>query len=85
MNQLTMTAFTPALGYGQAHGIAVLTGPRELTEAEIEMVGGGFPIVIAPIVIKGAEIAAAAFIGGFFGAAGAASFDYFFNDHTGSR
>ena len=31
------------------------------------MVSGGLPFVIAPIVVKGAELAAAAFIGGFFG------------------
>lgn len=67
MNQLTYAGFNPAFSCGPAHGVAILSGPRELTEEEIEMVSGGLPFVIAPIVIKGAELAAAAFIGGFFG------------------
>ena len=67
MNQLTYAGFNPAFSCGSAHGVAALSGPRELTEEEIEMVSGGLPFVIAPIVIKGAELAAAAFIGGFFG------------------
>ena len=62
-----MTSFNPAFSCGPTPCPAVLSGPRELTDAEIEMVSGGLPFVIAPIVIKGAELAAAAFIGGFFG------------------
>lgn len=66
MNQLTMTTYTPAFGCGQAQGIAVLNGPRELTEAEIDSVNGG----IAPLVIAGAKIAGAAFLTGFGAAVG---------------
>lgn len=61
MNQLTYAGFNPAFSCGSAHGIAVLSGPRELTEEEIEMVSGG----IAPVLILGARIAGAAFATGF--------------------
>jgi len=67
MNTLTVTGFNTVLAAGPSHGMAALSGPRELTQEEIEIVSGGLPFVIAPIVIKGAELAAAAFIGGFFG------------------
>jgi hypothetical protein len=67
MNTLTVTGFNTVLASGPALGIATLSGPRELTQEDIEMVSGGLPFVIAPIVVKGAELAAAAFIGGFFG------------------
>ena len=67
MNTLTVTSFNTVLASGPALGIATLSGPRELTQEEIEMVSGGLPFVIAPIIVKGAELAAAAFIGGFFG------------------
>jgi len=67
MNTLTVTGFNTVLAARPTQGMATLGGPRELTREESEMVSGGLPFVIAPIVIKGAELAAAAFIGGFFG------------------
>lgn len=67
MNTLTMTGFVPAMACASMQNLTEMSGPRELTEAEIEQVSGGLPFVIAPILIKGAGLAAGAFIGGFFG------------------
>jgi len=71
MNTLTVTGFNTVFAGGQAHGLAALSGPRELTEDEIEMVSGGLPFVIAPIVVAGARLAGAAFVTTFGATLGA--------------
>ncbi len=85
MYPMTLNPLQSALPCGHFQPALVLPAPRELSEEELDMVSGGLPIVIAPIVVKGAELAAAAFIGGFFGAAGHTAFHNLFNDHTGSH
>ena len=70
MNQLTISHYQPATFCGAAQPIAGLYAPRELSEEEMNMVSGGLPFVIAPLIIKAAEIAAVAFIGGFAGHSG---------------
>ena len=71
MNTLTVTGFNTVVASGQAHGIATFSGPRELTQEEIEMVSGGLPFVIAPIVVAGARLAGAAFVTTFGATLGA--------------
>lgn len=85
MYPMTINPLQPALSCGHFHPALVLPAPRELSEEEMDMVSGGLPFVIPPLVIAGAELAGSAFIGGFFGAAGATFFNYLFNDHTGSH
>lgn len=71
MNTLTIAGLNPALGCGPAHAMAALSGPRELTEEEIDMVSGGLPFVVAPIVVTGVRLAGAAFATTFGGTLGA--------------
>ncbi len=85
MYPMTINPLQPAFSCGHFQPALALPAIRELSDEEMDMVSGGLPIVIAPIVVKGAELAAAAFIGGFFGAAGHSAFHYLFNDHTGSH
>ena len=66
-----MTSFNPAFSCGPTPCTAILSGPRELTDAEIEMVSGGLPFVIAPIVVTGARLAGAAFVTTFGATIGA--------------
>jgi hypothetical protein len=85
MNQFAISHYQPAFACGSFQPGVLLPAPRELSKEEVERVSGGLPFVVAPIIIKGAEIAAGAFIGGFFGAAGTVAFQWLFNDHTGSH
>ncbi len=85
MNPITITPLQPAFSCGHFQPALAVPALRELSDEEMDMVSGGLPFVIPPIVIAGAELAGSAFIGGFFGAAGATVFNYLFNDHTGSH
>ena len=85
MYPMTINPLQPAFSCGHFQPALALPAPRELSDEEMDMVSGGLPFLIAPIVVKGAELAAAAFIGGFFAAAGNTAFHYLFNDYTGSH
>ncbi len=85
MYSMTINPLQSALSCGHFHPALVLPAPRELSDEEMDMVSGGLPFVIPPLVIAGAELAGSAFIGGFFAAAGNSAFHYLFNDHTGSH
>ncbi len=70
MYSMTINPLQSALSCGHFHPALVLPAPRELSDEEMDMVSGGLPFVIAPIIVKGLGIAAGAFITGFAGHAG---------------
>lgn len=69
--QMSMNQLQPAFSCDHLPPVAILASPRELSEEEIEMVSGGLPFVIAPIVITGARLAGAAFVTTFGATLGA--------------
>ncbi len=62
MYPITITPLQPALSCGHFQPALALPAPRELSDEEMDMVSGGLPFVIAPIVITGARLAGAAFV-----------------------
>ncbi len=65
MYPMTINPLQPAFSCGHFQPALVLPAPRELSDEEMDMVSGGLPFVIAPIVVAAAEIAAVAFVTGF--------------------
>lgn len=70
MFPMTINHMQPAFSCGHIQPALALAAPRELSDEEMDMVSGGLPIVIAPIIVKGVGIAVAAFITGFAGHSG---------------
>jgi len=71
MYPMTINPLQPAVSCGQFHPCLALPAPRELSEEEMDMVSGGLPFVIAPIVVTGVRIAGAAFVTTFGATLGA--------------
>ncbi len=71
MNPITITPLQPAFSCGHFQPALAVPALRELSDEEMDMVSGGLPFVIAPIIITGARIAGAAFVTTFGATLGA--------------
>lgn len=74
-----MQVITSDYGFNQFSGFNPVVGTmREITDSEIEQVSGG----IAPLIIAGARIAAASFIGAFAASAAQDAYRFLVRDSS---
>ncbi len=71
MYPMTINPLQPAFSCGHFQPALALAAPRELSDEEMDMVSGGLPFVIAPIVVTGVRLAGAAFVTTFGATLGA--------------